>query len=1096
MWRVVKHLILITCVTVFPTAVFAQGAGATIAGVVKDTSGAVLPGVTVQAASPTLIERVRETVTDGTGQYRIVDLRPGAYTVTATLTGFSTFRREGIEASGTGTITVNAEMKVGSIEETVTVSGETPVVDLQSTTRERVMSKEVVDSLPTSRLYYSLGVLVPGVNMSGFGASRDVGGSLGDVMASLATHGGRPGDQRVLQNGLNVMTLVTGGGDVGGSVPNMNATQEVAIDTSAASAERQTGGVSMNFIPRDGGNILRGSIFATGASEGQQASNFSQDLRDQGLTQVNKYKKNWDINPGIGGPILQDKLWYYYTYRNNGAHNYQAGMFSNQNEFLPNVWTYSPNLGRPALARHGLWTDNQIRLTWQANAKNKFAGTWDQQYQCRCPETLAGLTASTAPESANDMRFPVQRLLHAEWWSPVTSKVLVELVALHRTERWGFMSLTSKDDGGSLTSAAQAAIYPSMIGVTQQQGPIPNLVFHGPSGTKSNIWTANYTYRWAVSYITGAHAFKVGGQDSIGFVTTTTYIPTLDPGSPSQGMIQRPVRYTFSTDNNPIQVTAFHTPYTVKNDLSHDFGLFAQDRWTLDRLTLNLGVRYDSFASEIPAQFLTPSTMGRPETAFPKIERAVDWKDVTPRFGASYDLQGDGKTAVKVSLNKYIAGQGLGGLPSTANPIGRLTHNVTRNWTDTNGNFIVDCNLNTSKTNGECTNNASAAFGSVVVPGATPDNPAGLTDFNVRRGWGVRSYNWEFSAGVQREIMPRVSVDISYFRRWFGNFTATDNVAVAPTDFRYFDITTPRDSRLPGGGGQTITGFTDFASVAAATVPPNNQVVFADDIGANQIDHWNGVDVSVNARLQNGLLLQGGTSTGRRSTNNCGVSAALPETLGTSPQSFCGVTEPFLTQLKLVGAYTLPRYSALPATLGQILQNIQVAATFQSLPGDQVAATYSMSSSNTDPRGNEIATPALSTLGGPLMNNATSKTVSLVKPGTEYWERSNQLDLRIGRILRFGRTRTTVNFDIFNVLNENTVLGRNNALSRNMGGTFAVPTDTTNAVNSFGIPLVNGANNQVRQGTIINGINASNTLWTPTSILQARFFKISATFDF
>ncbi|MGB7219093.1 MAG: carboxypeptidase-like regulatory domain-containing protein, partial [Vicinamibacterales bacterium] len=147
------------------TAAFAQGGS--IAGVVRDTSGAVLPGVTVEAASPALIERVRSAVTDGSGQYRIVDLRPGTYTVTATLTGFNTFKRDGIDVSGSGVFTINAELKVGAIEESVTVSGETPVVDLQSTTRERVMSKDVIDALPTGRTYFALGVLVPGVNSTG-----------------------------------------------------------------------------------------------------------------------------------------------------------------------------------------------------------------------------------------------------------------------------------------------------------------------------------------------------------------------------------------------------------------------------------------------------------------------------------------------------------------------------------------------------------------------------------------------------------------------------------------------------------------------------------------------------------------------------------------------------------------------------------------------------------------------------------------------------------------------------------------------------------------------------------------------------------------
>jgi hypothetical protein len=1087
---------VLTCL-LLPATGFAQE-GATLAGVVKDTSGAVLPGVTVEASSPALIERVRSTVTDGAGQYRLVGLRPGTYSVSATLTGFNTFKRDNIEVSGTGVVTINVDLRVGAIEETVTVSGETPVVDLQSTTKERVMSKEVIDALPSGRMYYTLGVLVPGVNSS----SRDVGGALGDTMGSLTAHGGQTGDQRIMQNGLNVMTLQTGGGNIGGSVPNTAAAQEVAIDTSAATAERSTGGVSVNFIPRDGGNTVRGSIFFTSAYEGQQASNFTQDLRDQGLARVNRFKQNWDFNPGVGGPILRDRLWYYYTYRNNGAQNYAAGMFYNQNEFptfaspLGNnaeSWTYRAADGtngaseRQALSQHGDWWDSQIRLTWQMDPKNKFAGTWDQQFYCRCPN---GVSATTAPEAANDRRFPVQQLIHGEWWSPLTSKILLEVVALHRTERWGNMDLRPTDQGGSLqVTPAQYALYPSMIGVTQTAGSIqPNLNFHGPAGTFNNNWVPNYTYRWAVSYITGAHAFKVGGEDAFGYTSSTVRLPTLDT-------LNRPVRYRFSTTNTPDQVTVYNTPYSWKQDVDHNIGLFVQDRWTIDRMTVNAGVRYDYFKSSIPELGLLPSTIGRPAATFAAIDNAQNWKDVTPRLGVAYDLQGDGKTAVKVSLNKYVAGQGGGSLTGGANPITRLTNNNSRNWSDLDGDKVVDCNLaiaagGAAGAGAECTNTGSSTLLSTAIPGATAENPDGLFDRNVREGWGKRSYNWEFSAGVQREVMPRVSVDVSYFRRWYGNFTATDNQAISPltgqpigpADYRSFSIVTPTDSRLPGGGGQTIDGFVDFTSTGAATATAVNRVVFTDDIGAKQVSNWHGVDVSLNARLQNGLLLQGGTSTGRQYTNTCEVSALLPETLGNNPQSFCEQTEPMRTQFKLVSAYTLPRYAALPTTLALMLENIQIAGTFQSLPGIELNATYAMPNS-------ELRNAAFSTLAGAagqlaacgatnntapfggLCNGAatSTKTVAIMAPVTTYDKRMNQLDIRFGRILRFGRTRTTLNLDVFNAFNDNTILTRNTAFTK---------TPSYNAATGIGI------NNSV------------NSLWVPTSILQARFYKLTATFDF
>jgi hypothetical protein len=172
-----------------PSAALAQSS---IAGVVRDASGAVLPGVTVEAASPVLIEKVRSAVTDGNGRFQIVDLRPGSYTMTFTLPGFNTVKREGIEIGGNATINVDAEMRVGALEETITVTGEAATVDTSSTTRQLVLDRDAVQLVPSGRNYYNLGAMVVGVASN----STDVGGVLGDTMSSLTTHGSKNTDQK------------------------------------------------------------------------------------------------------------------------------------------------------------------------------------------------------------------------------------------------------------------------------------------------------------------------------------------------------------------------------------------------------------------------------------------------------------------------------------------------------------------------------------------------------------------------------------------------------------------------------------------------------------------------------------------------------------------------------------------------------------------------------------------------------------------------------------------------------------------------------------------------------------------------------------
>jgi hypothetical protein len=242
--RAVTRLgVAIGWVVLVPALAFAQ---ASITGVVRDTSGAVLPGVTVEATSPALIEKIRAVVSDGTGQYRIVDLRPGIYAVSFTLPGFAKVIREGIELTGSFTATVNAELKVGAVEETITVTGESPIVDVQGATQQRVITKDVIDAIPAGRSHQQLTVLIPGVA----GANPDVGGSNTLGLVSLGIHGSRNTDMRVMANGVNLRNIGSPGQLIS-LQPDMGATQEITVDYGAGSAELNSAGLQINYVPRD-----------------------------------------------------------------------------------------------------------------------------------------------------------------------------------------------------------------------------------------------------------------------------------------------------------------------------------------------------------------------------------------------------------------------------------------------------------------------------------------------------------------------------------------------------------------------------------------------------------------------------------------------------------------------------------------------------------------------------------------------------------------------------------------------------------------------------------------------------------------------------
>jgi hypothetical protein len=308
-----------------PSAVYAQ---ATLAGVVKDTSGAVLPGVTVEAASPVLIEKVRTTVTDGNGRYQITELRPGAYTVTFTLAGFNTAKRDAVMLSGSGATAVDIELRVGALEETVTVTGEAPVVDTSTLTKQQVLNSDTVNALPSARNYFGLARMIPGTS----GGGTDVGGSnIQQVGQSVTVHGSRNTDQRITANGVNTMTLQAGG-NIGGQTPDVGSAAEVTVDTTSLSADLPTGGVRVNFIPKDGGNRFSGATFFTFSNDSLQGNNYTDELKAAGLGTPNKIVGNYDINESFGGPLKRDKVWFWFSTRYNHVEN-QAAIFNNLNAF-------------------------------------------------------------------------------------------------------------------------------------------------------------------------------------------------------------------------------------------------------------------------------------------------------------------------------------------------------------------------------------------------------------------------------------------------------------------------------------------------------------------------------------------------------------------------------------------------------------------------------------------------------------------------------------------------------------------------------------------------------------------------------------------
>jgi Carboxypeptidase regulatory-like domain len=966
---------------ILPSVAFAQ---ASMTGTVRDPSGAVLPGVIVEAASPVLIEKLRAATTDGNGRYQMVDLRPGEYTVTFSLAGFSSIKREGVTLTGSSATNVDAELRLGSLEETVTVTGESPIVDVSSSSRQAVLSAETIDALPTARNYVTLARLIPAAVYNG----TDVGGSnLQLVGGSVRIHGSRDQDQRVTLNGINTMTLQAGG-NIGGQIPDVGSASEVTVDHTAVSAELPTGGVRINFIPRDGGNSFSNSTFFTFTNGSLTSNNFTDELKAAGLGTPNEVKKNWDLNGSFGGPFKRDALWFWFSMRYTGVENW-APVFENLNAYNPAQYLYVPDTENRGLLE-GRSYNSSLRMTWQASPRNKFAGTYKQDTWCDCPN---GITALVAPEAARDFRFPVLRQVHGEWTSPVTSKLLVEAVGMNLYERWGFMH--PQAPRGS--SPEFESIAPQMISVTEQSS---GLVYRAPVLNNNNTRVPNWTYRAAVAYVTGSHSFKTGFNRVHGYQETTNY--NLNA-------------LAFQFNNSiPNQLTMRANPVTFRNHLDNDLGIYAQDKWTLKRTTLNLALRFDHFKASFPEQTVGPAEFAPTRNFVFPAQENLNWNDLTYRTGMIYDVRGNGKTAVKLTFNKYLRGQTLNNLGTDPNPVNTMVTTANRAWNDSNRNFVPDCVLLNPAVNGECQGINNPLFGS-AARSATFDDI-------LRTGYGNRETNWEFSTGVQHEVAPRVSVDVGYFRRIWKNFRVTDDLSLAPTDFDTFSMTVPSDSRLPNGGGYTLDGLIALKPSAFGRPAQNHNTL--DRAYGSQLEHWNGFDVTVDARLSNGLSLQAGLSTGRTMEDDCDVVSKVPEMLlvnlanvgnaavliptGTPtawrPSQFCHRQTAWLTQFKTYGVYIVPKI------------DLQVSGTFRSIPGDPLRAAFNASNAYL---------AANSTLGRPLAGGAANIPIDLVEPYTVYLDRRNELDMRFGKALRAGRSRSIVSVDVYNFLNIDTVVNAN-----------------------------------------------------------------------
>ena len=950
-------------VVVLPVAASAQGSA--IAGVVSDGTGGVLPGVTVEASSPALIEGSRIAVTDGQGLYRVIDLRPGVYSVSFTLPGFGGVLREAIALTSGFTATVDVELSVGGVEETITVTGESPVVDVQNVVQREIITAEALATLPVSKSLESMVAIVPGLKVNA--ANRDTGGSSGDRPSATTIHGSRSGDQHIFYDGLRTNNINSSAGSTGGGGGfsiyfNPATIAEINMEMGQQSISSETGGVTINVIPREGGDDFSGTFLINGTNENFQGDNLSDDLLAQGLTTVPRIKGIFDVNAGVGGPIAENRVWFFGAYRRWGAESFVPGdrFFSR----APLSFTPNPDETRQAYDQN-LADDISGRLTYQATDNNKLSLAVTKQTRCLC---YFGVTGNTSPEASwfvNDRSHYWQ----SKWSHTATSRLLLQAGVSNNKMNWNF--------------GPQPGVGPEVISIQELS---TGLRYRAPvqfsgRGQEFGFNSSTYHFNFSANYVTGSHSFFVG--------TNVMHArPTTD------WQVNGDRSYSFF-NGVPTGVLLRATPQSLKNRVN-DIGIYASDQWTLDRMTLNLGVRYTGFRGHVPEQSL-PAGEFVPARVYAAVPDVASWHDITPRIGIAYDLFGDAKTALKASVSRFLIGH-AGDIVNSENPQTTISDNAFRSWTDANGNFSPDCDLVAPDANGECGPISDRNFGQIR-------QRTTFRDRDTQVGWGTRDYNWEFAGGIQHELTAGMSVEASYFRRWFGGFLVTDNQSVSPADYDPFCITAPVDSRLPGGGGDEICGLYDINPAAFGLV--ENLVTFADRFGS-QTEVYDGVDLTLNARLARGAFVQGGVNIGRATLNDCEVRPDSPET------RFCDVRPPFLPDFKLAVSYPVPFW------------DLQVSAAIQSSPGPEITASHTVPSA-----------AVAASLGRPLASGNTI-SVQLVEPGTLYASRLNQVDFRLSKTMRVNQYRFQAMIDFYNLFNASSILTLNTSYGPNWQQPFLI----------------------------------------------------------
>jgi hypothetical protein len=761
--------------------------------------------VTVEAASDALIEKSKVGISDGGGRYTIADLRPGTYAVTFSLAGFTTVRREQIQLPAEFTMTLNADMRVGTLEESITVTADAPIVDVSTAAHNQVLGREALDSIPTGRTIQGLGQLIVGVNLS----LPDTGGARAMQQTYMSTHGMSAVNNTVMVDGMMVNGLQADGAVQMYFNDAMN--QEVSYQTAGIGAETSSGGVRLNMIPREGGNRFAGDFKAAYRPGEWQSQNITARHLARGLRVGNATDRIVDFTFAQGGPLKRDKLWFFGSARYFSVNNFIAGtFFDDGTQGIDDQYI-----------KQGL-----LRATWQVTPKTKFSAYFDEVDKFRGHDMQAG----DDPETASTVwHSPAYHTASAKLTNTVTSRLFIEGGWSSNLEYY-----TNSYQAGIERPRGTAAWF---AGAAREEEDLTGYRFTAAPDNQVTQSPSRYTVSASAAYVTGSHNIKAGFQRTWG-----TFWHTEDQHA---DLIQN--YQSASTGipwSVPDSVTVQNTPLDRYGErLNYDLGVYAQDSWAIKRLTLNMGLRWERLNAQVmPATSRAGQFIGVRE--FEAVEDLPEWSDWAPRFAMVYDVFGNAKTAVKYSINRYNAARTTG-IAESYNPLNDVTS--TLRWNDVNRDDIAQ---------------GDRGCAPYPSPGCEIDFSTLPANFGAvalnEYGDYPRTWNLEHGLELQHQLLPRLSLTTSWFHGSFENLTTTINRSY-DADADYVSATVYHPDT-----GEALSDVY-FLRPAARGRPTNN----LDTFDPERQRLYDALNLEFRIRPGGGAQLFGGASFERQRDVNC-----------------------------------------------------------------------------------------------------------------------------------------------------------------------------------------------------------------------------------